>query len=134
MMRANTQTISIDAVPSKVVAFLADGLNLPRWAVGFARSVVKDGARWIVTTGSGEMPVRIESDAAHGVVDFRMIPEPGVEAIAATRVLPRGTGSEVVFTQFQGPGMPDDVFEKNVQAVSHELRVLKAVVEVECPL
>ena len=133
-MRADTQTISIEALPSTVVAFLADGRNLPRWAVGFAKSVLKDDDQWIVTTGSGDIRVMIESDVAHGVVDFRMLPAPGVEAIAATRVLPRGTGSEVVFTQFQGPAMPDEVFEKNVQTVSHELKVLKAVLEVECPL
>jgi hypothetical protein len=134
MMRADTQTISIEALPSTVVAFLADGGNLPRWAVGFAKSVLKDDDQWIVTTGSGDIRVIIDSDRAHGIVDFRMLPAPGVEAIAATRVLPRGTGSEVVFTQFQGPAMPDEVFEKNVQAVSHELKVLKAVLEVECPL
>jgi len=133
-MRADTQTISIEALPSTVAAFLADGRNLPRWAVGFAKAVLKDDDQWIVTTGSGEIRVVIDSDLAHGVVDFRMFPAPGVEAVASTRVLPRGTGSEVVFTQFQDSAMPDEVFEKNVQAVSHELKVLKAVLEVECPL
>jgi hypothetical protein len=133
-MRANTQTISIDAAPSKVVTFLADGRNLPRWAVGFAKSVVQDGVRWIVTTGFGDIPVRIEAKPDQGVVDFRMSPAPGTETVAATRVIPRGPGAEVVFTQFQAPGMPDDVFQKNVQAVAHELNVLKAVLEVECPL
>jgi hypothetical protein len=68
------------------------------------------------------------------VVDFRLEIAPGLEGLAATRVVPRGTGSEVVFTQFQPSGMPDEVFAKNVGAVSHELRVLKAVLEVECPL
>jgi hypothetical protein len=134
MMRANTQAISIAAPPSKVVAFLADGGNLPRWAVGFARSATGNGKQWVVTTGAGDMPVRIESDAAHGVVDFWIGPTPGVETVAAARVIPRGAESEVVFTQFQAPGMPDDLFEKNVTAVAHELTVLKAVLEVECPL
>ncbi len=133
-MRANTQAISIAAPPSKVVAFLADGGNLPRWAVGFAKSAAGNGRQWVVTTGAGEMPVRIETNAAHGVVDFWISPAPGVETVAATRVIPSGAASEVVFTQFQAPGMPDDVFAKNVEAVGHELKVLKAVLEVECPL
>jgi hypothetical protein len=63
-----------------------------------------------------------------------MSPAGGVEGLAGSRVLPRGTGSEYVFTQFQPPGMPDEVFAKNVQAVTHELTVLKALLEVECPL
>jgi hypothetical protein len=133
MMRADTQAISIDAAPSRVIGFLANGANLPRWAVGFAKSAAPDGGGWLVTTGAGPVRVSIDSDARAGVVDFRLEIAPGLEGLAATRVVPRGTGSEVIFTQFQSSGMPDDVFAKNVEAVSHELRMLKALLEVDCP-
>lgn len=133
-MRADTKTISIEADPRKIVHFLADPRNLPRWAVGFAKGIREEGGRWLVQTGAGEMVVRIVSDEATGVVDFWMSPAPGVEVLAASRVMPRGSGSEYSFTQFQAPGMPDDVFQKNVKAVEHELTVLKAIAEVECPL
>lgn len=63
-----------------------------------------------------------------------MTPVPGVDVLAASRVIPRGAGSEYVFTQFQGAGMSDDIFTKNVRALEHELTVLKALVEIECPL
>jgi hypothetical protein len=33
-MRADTQTVSIEAALERVVAFLASVENLPRWAVG----------------------------------------------------------------------------------------------------
>ena len=46
-----------------------------------------------------------------------MSPAPGVEALAASRVMPRGNASEYAFTQFQAPGMPDDVFQKNAKAL-----------------
>lgn len=133
-MRADTRTISIDASPRKIVHFLADPRNLPRWAVGFAKAIREEGERWFVQTGAGEVSIRIASDEATGVVDFWMSPAPGIEALAASRVMPRGEGSEFAFTQFQAPGMPDDVFQKNVKALEHELTVLKAIVEVECPL
>lgn len=133
-MRADTQTISIDAPPEKVIQFLSDGGNLPRWAVGFARSVSAANDGWLVTTGGGEVRLRIDRDARTGVVDFVMAPAPGVEVLAASRVIPRGPASEVVFTQFQGPGITDAMFEKSIQAVGHELRVLKGILEVECPL
>ena len=85
-------------------------------------------------TGAGTMGIRIDSDGRRGVVDFWTTPAPGVEVVAPSRVISRGAGSEFVFTQIQAPGMPDDVFAKNIQALTHELTVLKALLEVECPL
>lgn len=133
-MRSDTQVVTIHASPEKVSTFLADPQNLPRWAVGFARSVRNDGGRWLVNTATGELAVRIEANRSTGVVDFFMSPAPGVEVLAASRVLPHADGSVYLFTQFQGPGMPDEVFEKSVSAVEHELTVLRALLEVECPL
>jgi hypothetical protein len=49
-------------------------------------------------------------------------------------VIPAGAGVEYVFTQFQSPGMSDDLFSRSVEALAHELTVLKAVLEIECPL
>jgi hypothetical protein len=100
-MRSDTKTISIQAAPEKVVEFLADHQNLPRWAVGFAKSVRQHQDRWLVTTGGGELPFRIEADARTGVVDYFISPAHGVEVLASSRVVPNGSGSEYVFTQFQ---------------------------------
>jgi hypothetical protein len=133
-MRSDTQTITISATPRRVVEFLADPRNLPRWAVGFAKGVREDEGRWLVTTGAGEMGLRIEADVASGVVDFVLSPAPGVEVLAASRVVPNGAGSEYVFTQFEAPATKDGEFEKSKAAVAHELTVLRALLEVECPL
>lgn len=133
-MRADTKTISIDADPAAVVQFLADPQNLPRWAVGFAKSVRREADRWRVKTASGEVGLRIAADPGSGVVDFWISPAPGIEGLAASRVVGRGRGSEYIFTQFQAPGMSDDAFARSVDAVAHELTVLKALMEVECPL
>ena len=133
-MRSDTQAISIEAAPSKVLQLVSNPENLPRWAVGFARSIRREGGRWLVSTGGGEIPLRVLFDARSGTVDFWMVPAPGVEALAASRVIPRGAAAEYTFTQFQLPGMPDDAFEKSVKALQHELQVLKALAEVEGPL
>jgi hypothetical protein len=134
IMRADTKTISIDAPPAKVIDFLKQPENLPRWAVGFAKAVRRDANGWYVKTGDGEMAVAIDADAKTGVVDFHMRPAPGVEIVAASRVIPRGAGSEYTFTQFQPPGMPDSAFQQSIKALEHEFSVLKAILEVECPL
>src|SRR5262245_64645041 len=117
-MRADTQTISIHAPPDTVVDFLGNPRNLPRWAVGFAKSVKQDGDRWIVSTAGGQVPIRIVTDRRLGVVDFHMSLAPGKEAVAASRVVRRGDGAEYVFTQLQEPDMHDEVFAKNVSGVA----------------
>jgi uncharacterized protein YndB with AHSA1/START domain len=133
-MRSDTQTITIAAPPEEVLAFVGDGDNLPRWAIGFAKSVRPAKPGWIVTTGQGEVPTAIAVDEATGTVDFRMQPAPGVEATAYARVVPNGDGAEFTFTQMQQPGVPDQMFDQLVAAVGHELAALKALLEVECPL
>lgn len=132
-MRADTQTISIDAAPERVLNYLSDPWNLPRWAVGFAKAVRRSADGWVVETGAGAMDLRIEADARTGTVDYRMTPAPGLCVVAASRVVARGSGSEYVFTQFQEPGMPDEAFSRSVKTLKHELSVLKALLEVECP-
>lgn len=133
-MRADTQTISIDVPPQQLLTYVANPENLPRWAVGFAKTVRRQGDGWVVETGAGDMALRIEADATHGTVDYWLSPATGVSVLAASRVIPRGAGSEYVFTQFQAPGMPDEVFTKSISALRHELAVLRALLEVECPL
>jgi Polyketide cyclase / dehydrase and lipid transport len=133
-MRADTQTVTIQAVPEAVLGFVADGANLPRWAIGFAKSVARSGDAWVVTTGQGAVPTTISCDDAAGTVDFRMDMGLDADSVAYTRVLPNEAGTEFVFTQFQEPHVLDDVFEQLVAAVGHELTTLKAILEVECPL
>jgi hypothetical protein len=133
-MRSNTQTVTIDAATKDVVAFIADVENLPRWAIGFAKAVHRQGDQWMVVTGQGDVGIRIEGHEQAGTVDFHMAPAPGVESAAFARVVPNGSGAEMVFTQFQQPGITDETFEQLVAALGHELIALKALLEVTCPL
>lgn len=132
-MRADTKSISIEADRESVFRFVANPAHLPRWAVGFAKAVRRDGDRWVVVTSAGEVPVDVRADPATGVVDFVMAPAPGAEVTASSRVLARGPGAEYVFTQVQPAGMPDEAFARSVAALVHELTVLKALLEVDCP-
>ena len=117
-----------------MVAFVRNAANLPRWAIGFAKSVRPEGSRWIVTTGEGEVSVTVAVVEAAGTVDFHMEPAPGVAASAFARAVANGDGTEFVFTQMQQPGVPDMVFAQLVAAVGHELVTLKALLEIERPL
>src|SRR5687768_17182789 len=104
-MHADTQTTTLAVSAEDAFAFLAQPENLPRWAVGFARGIRREGDDWIVQTAQGEMPVRVCADATRGTIDFHMRVAPGLEAIAYSRVVPNDSGAEYVFTQFQLPGI-----------------------------
>ena len=80
------------------------------------------------------MPLRIDGDAATGVVDYVSLPAPGVEVPAHTRVVPHGAGNVYTFSMHQGAGMPDEVFDAQVAELARELTVLKAHLETACPL
>jgi len=127
--RADTRSIGISAAPGDVFAFVADPSNLPQWAVGFCRSIRRgQDDRWLVTTASGEIPIRFESDPTAGTIDFFFSVAPGLEAAAFSRVVPNGDGAEYIFTQFQIDGMPSEVFEAQVQALIGEMQVLRGVI------
>ena len=135
-MRADTQAITLPANTEDAFAFLAEPENLPRWAVGFARGIRREGEEWLVQTLQGEIPVRVAADPARGTIDFHMAVAPGVEAVAYSRVLPNASGAEYVFTQFQGPGMADEVFAAQRAALAEELAILPILFRAQaaCPI
>jgi uncharacterized protein YndB with AHSA1/START domain len=128
--RSDTRSVTIEAPPSVVFGFVADPANLPYWAVGFCRSIRPDERdRWLVTTASGEIAMRYESNETAGTIDFRFSPGDGIEAAAFSRVVSNGHGSEYIFTQFQLDGMPNDVFEGQIRALEGELQVLRGLIK-----
>jgi hypothetical protein len=134
-MRAHTTSIEIAASPAHAFAFVADASRLPVWAIGFAKAIEPDGDRWLVTLASGQrVPLRIDSDARTGVVDYVMLPAPDVEAPAHTRLVPHAGGTLYTFSMHQTPDIPDEVFEAQVAELERELSVLKAHLETACPL
>ena len=126
-MRSDTKTVTIPASYEAVFTFLTDPENLPRWAVGFARAIRHDGETWLVTTNQGEFPIRYAVDAERGVIDYHLTPAPRTDTVAYSRLVPNGDGVEYVFTQFQAPGMPDAVFDRQVEALAEELVILPAL-------
>jgi hypothetical protein len=134
-MRSDTQSVTLPADHAEVFDFLANPENLPQWAVGFCRSIRRDGDGWLVDTGHEEVPMRFTTDATLGVIDFHFSPAPGVDAVARSRVVPNDDDSEYLFTQFQTPDMPDEVFEAQRTTLADELEVLRRIFKARasCP-
>jgi len=128
-MRSDTQTITIDAPPAAVLAFLADATNLPRWASNFAGAVRPDGDGWIVESGGGEARLRLAVNAEVGTVDLHVTPADGRERSVFGRVLPNAAGAEFLFTLFHSDSRTEADVARAAAGVRVELNALKALCE-----
>jgi uncharacterized protein YndB with AHSA1/START domain len=116
--------------PAEVYEFASDPRNLPRWAAGLARSEVRqDGDAWVADAPFGTVRVTFAERNAFGVMDHDVTLESGVIVHNPMRVLPRGEGSELVFTLIRRPGVSDEEFAKDAAAVEKDLRSLKQLLE-----
>jgi len=129
LLQSRTLSISIGCRPDKVYAFVSNPGNLPRWAAGLCKSVRKSGAGWIAETAQGAMNLRFAKNNDLGVLDHYVTPAPGVEIYVPMRVLPNGSGSELLFTLFKLPGMSDEKFAEDAGLVARDLETLKRVLE-----
>jgi hypothetical protein len=129
LMPSRTVSVSIARPSNEVHAFIVAPENLPRWAAGLAQSVSRSGDGWVVKTPDGPMGISFAPPNAFGVADHRVTVRPGLEVLNPMRVLPNGEGSEVLFTVFQLPGVPDEAFMADVAAVERDLNTLKRVLE-----
>jgi hypothetical protein len=125
-VNARSVTTTFKAPAAEVFGYLAEIENLPGWATEFARELkVVDGKHKIVN-GLGEFFFRIDADPDSGVIDMRAGPTEDELALFPTRVvaLPDG-GSAFTFTMFQGPDMPDELFESQHASLLRELENLE---------
>jgi carbon monoxide dehydrogenase subunit G len=128
---ARTLSISIDAPPTQVYAFVADPRNLAHWATGLgtAPTCLPDGD-WRVETSVGPMRVVFAPRNEFGVVDHFVRPMDGGAVVdVPMRVLPNANGSEVLLTLFQQPGMTAEQYAGDAALVEADLARLKDVIE-----
>ncbi|TXT25971.1 MAG: hypothetical protein FD131_4430 [Rhodocyclaceae bacterium] len=126
---ARTLSVSIRCDPKAVCAFVSDGANLPRWATAFCQSATpaKDG--WLVETPQGPVTIRLAGQNPFGVVDHDVVPASGPAVHVPMRIVPNGSGSEVLFTLFRTPEMSDERFAEDLRLVEQDLATLKRVLE-----
>jgi hypothetical protein len=120
-MQARTVTAVLDAPREQVFRYLADVENLPDWATEFARELKFEDGKAKVVNGLGEFHFSIESDPETGVIDMYAGPTEEELAVFPTRVVELSGGKVAYsFTMFQGPEMPDELFESQYDALLRE--------------
>jgi hypothetical protein len=125
-METRTVTAVLDAPKDEVFSYLAEIENLPRWATEFARELKYEGGKAKVVNGLGELYFEIDADPETGVIDMYAGPSEDALALFPTRVveLP-GARSGYTFTMFQAPGMPDDLFASQHEALLREFENIR---------
>ena len=129
---ARTLSVSVDATPTDVYAFVADPRNLSEWATGLgsAPTQLPDGA-WRVETPAGPMRVQFAPRNEFGIVDHFVSPLDGQGSVVdvPVRVLPNAGGSEVTLTLFRQPAMTDEQYAADGAMVEADLARLKHAIE-----
>jgi len=120
-MEARTVTTVLDAPREQVFRYLADVENLPAWATEFARELKFEDGKAKVVNGLGEFYFSIEADPKTGVIDMYAGPTEEELVVFPTRVVGLPGGKVAYsFTMFQGPEMPDELFESQYEALVRE--------------
>jgi hypothetical protein len=125
-MEARTVTTVLDAPKEDVFDYLSKIENLPEWATEFARELKYEHGKAKVVNGLGEFYFAISSNPETGVIDMYAGPSEDELGLFPTRVvsLPGGA-SAFTFTMFQVPGMPDELFESQYQALLREFENIR---------
>jgi hypothetical protein len=127
-MRSETVTTVLPVPQERVFEYMSDIRNLPEWATEFARELREEDGEYRVVNNLGEFVFEIRADERTGVIDMYAGPSREQLAVFPTRAvqLPDGRTS-YSFTMFQGPGMPDELFESQHASLKREFENIEAI-------
>jgi hypothetical protein len=127
-MRSETVTTVLPVSQERVFEYMSDIRNLPEWATEFARELREEDGEYRVVNNLGEFVFEIRADERTGVIDMYAGPSRERLAVFPTRAvgLPDGRTS-YSFTMFQGPGMPDELFDSQHASLKREFQNIEAI-------
>jgi hypothetical protein len=129
-MRIETVAAIIKAPRDKVLSFLSNVENLPKWATEFCKKLEKVEGRYYVTSCQGRMLFEMRADHKTGVLDMAGGPTESQMTLWPARVVPLPNGnSAFLFTVIQGPGVPDAEFQNQLEALGREMLNVKNALE-----
>jgi hypothetical protein len=125
-----TLTETIDAPLLTVAADLADPINHPIWATEFFDGPAEardDGSvAVVVPMMGGPARMRIDADVDRGIIDLFLAPgEAPYGDPLPVRLIPNGSGVDVLWTLGRPPQLPDEAWSHALASMQRELTVLK---------
>jgi hypothetical protein len=128
-LEVRTISVSIRRDWREAYEFVQRPENFARWASGAAKSLRREGGEWVADGPDGRAVLRFAPRNEFGVLDHTVTLASGAEIHMPVRVVPNGSGCEVMFTLFRQPGMTDAVFARDADWVARDLAALKALLE-----
>jgi hypothetical protein len=126
-MQSHTVTTVLPASRREVFAYMSEIENLPEWATEFARELRREEDGYTVVNNLGEFRFEIRADEETGVIDMFAGPTADQMAVFPTRAVELPDGHTAYsFTMFQGPGMPDELFEAQYESLKREFANIEA--------
>lgn len=125
---ARILSVSIERDWREVYGFVSIPQNFPRWAAGLGKRFEQRGNEWIAEDPSGQ-PIRIRFSESndYGVLDHTVVDVNGGETHNALRVVPNGSGAEMMFTLLRKPHMSEDEYAADAAAIARDLETLRSL-------
>ena len=116
VMETATLTVTIDAPFERVAADLADPATHPEWGTEFftgkAERVEDDNYELVSPVMGGKVLYRVESDIKKGLFNLFLAPAGGdYGPPIPVRLIPNGTGVDVLWTLARMPGQPEEIWK-----------------------
>jgi len=119
----------IDQPVDEVYEYASDPANVPSWAPGLGSSVELIDGQWIAESPMGRVSLAFVPRNNYGVLDHDVTLPSGEIVYNPMRVIAGETGCEVVFTLRRRPGMSEEDFARDADAVRADIATLKRVLE-----
>jgi hypothetical protein len=121
---------AIDRPADVVYAYASDPLNLSAWAAGLAtREAQLIDGQWVIDSPMGRVVVAFAPANDFGVLDHDVTLPTGETVRNPMRVIPNGDGCDVLFTVRRRPGVNDEDFAADLNAVTADLAALRERLE-----
>jgi len=131
LFRFDTISVSIQAAPETVWEFVADLNNWKQFS-DFGKNLEKlSDSEWIAHTSQGDVRVIPKFDKEHLLLDSVCIVPSGDEQFIPYRVVPNGTGSELIMTNQQTAHVSESEYQEQLGWMKTELETIKMLMEVK---
>ena len=119
----------IERPAAEVYAYVVNPANLPTWAAGLSGSIEEREGRWFAESPMGEVEVTFVPENPYFVLDHDVMLPDGTTFHNPMRVIPAGSGCEVVFTLRRRPDQSDEDYEADATAIRTDLATLKRLLK-----
>lgn len=130
MFKSRTISIPIYRPYDEVYEFLVEPRNFPSWASNLGSDFTRiTDYEWATSTRNGRVVLRFAPRNEHGILDHAVFLEGKTPVVTPMRLIENDEGCEIIYTQFQRPGMTEAAFESEIEWVMSDFTALRSLLE-----